>query len=196
MSGAAGVVGIVVVAYGHLDHTRACLRSLAAAAVPGFVILVDNASPDGTAEAVRREFLGSRCCRRPRTSALPAGNNVGIARALERGATAVLLLNNDTEVAPDFLAHMLPHADAGAMVSPQLRAAAGGPPVLHAGRFDMRRGVLTDFVDPAAHDGPVPVAMASGCCLLVPAAVIRLIGTLDDRFFLSTKTPTLCSGRS
>jgi len=48
-----------------------------------------------------------RSCSVPENRRFAGGNNAGIAHALARGATHVILLNNDTLVAPDFVTHML-----------------------------------------------------------------------------------------
>lgn len=91
-------VSIVVVSYNTRELLRACLRSIAergARRVAHEVIVVDNASRDGSAEMVAREF--------PQVKLIRNRDNVGFAAASNQGARAscgryVLLLNSDTEV--------------------------------------------------------------------------------------------------
>ncbi len=104
------MVAAVVLSWNRREDTLACLRSLAAAEPAPRVIVVDNASTDGTSEAVRREFPTVELIENPSNLGFAAGNDVGIQRALAEGADHVLVLNNDTEVEPRFLAPLLDEA--------------------------------------------------------------------------------------
>ena len=63
-------------------------------------ICVDNGSTDGSDAAVERDFPGVELIRTGANLGFAGGNNVGIRRALERGADWVLLLNNDAVAVP------------------------------------------------------------------------------------------------
>jgi GT2 family glycosyltransferase len=101
-------VTAVVLSWNGREDTLACLRSLEGENVD--VIVVDNASDDGSAEAVagRAELI-----RNERNLGYAGGMNVGIRRALERGADAVLLLNNDVELEPGAIDRLAAAAAAG-----------------------------------------------------------------------------------
>jgi GT2 family glycosyltransferase len=76
-----------------------CLRSLLAQDYPALeVLVVDNASPDGSAEMVRREFPQVRLHVNPQNLGFGGGNNVGIRLAQ---TPYILMCNNDTRLAPD-----------------------------------------------------------------------------------------------
>ena len=87
----------------------------------GRIVVVDNASGDGTAEMVRAEFPQVRLIANDHNAGFAAGNNQAIRETI---APFVLLLNPDTEVQPGAIAAMLavftedPHLRA---VAPQLR---------------------------------------------------------------------------
>ncbi|HXS11050.1 MAG TPA: glycosyltransferase family 2 protein, partial [Candidatus Krumholzibacteria bacterium] len=101
-------IAIIVLNWNGRDLTLDCLRSLAAVTTPHVrIILVDNASTDGSSDAVRQHY-GSRVTliENAQNLGFAAGNNVGIRRALDDGADFILLLNNDTVVAPDFVDHL------------------------------------------------------------------------------------------
>jgi GT2 family glycosyltransferase len=70
---------------------------------PLVTVVVDNASSDGTAAAVRERFPWADLVEHDRNLGFPGGVNSGIARARELGAEHLLLLNNDTEVDPGFV---------------------------------------------------------------------------------------------
>jgi len=89
-------VWALVLAMDQLRMTRECLTSVLALDPPAdHVLLVDNASKDGTAEAVRQEFPSVEVLRLETNLYFAGGVNQGFRRALERGAGSVLLLNND-----------------------------------------------------------------------------------------------------
>ncbi len=105
-------VWVVPVNFNGTEDTRKCLQSLAALSAPANVVLVDNASePDPTA-ALATEFPAVHVVRNAQNLGWSGGNNTGIRFALERGADFVMLLNNDTTVAPDIVARLLRAFDA------------------------------------------------------------------------------------
>ena len=98
-------LSVVIVNYNTRDLLRNCLLSLRASQGLGLeIIVVDNASSDGSAEMVRADFPEVRLLAQSLNSWFCAGNNIGIRAAK---ADALLLLNPDTNVAPDALAQML-----------------------------------------------------------------------------------------
>jgi GT2 family glycosyltransferase len=112
---------VVVVSFNTREHLRACLASVRAEA-PGEVIVVDNASSDGSAEMVRTEF---------QDAVLHANStNLGYGAAANQGIRAcraryTLLLNGDTRVHPGVLAAMEQYLDE------HQRAAVVGPRLLN-----------------------------------------------------------------
>ena len=97
-------VAAVVLSWNGKDDTLLCLTSLAGVDyTPLEVIVVDNGSSDGSPEAVEAEFPEAVVIRMGRNAGFSGGVNAGIEAAIERGAAAVLLLNNDMVVEPGFL---------------------------------------------------------------------------------------------
>ncbi len=115
-------LSVIIVSYNTCDLLRNCLLSLRASAGLSLeIIVVDNASSDGSAAMVRDEFPEARLLAQSLNTWYCGGNNIG-ARAAK--ADYALLLNPDTEVAPDALALMLRFLRANpeyAGVSGQLR---------------------------------------------------------------------------
>ncbi|MCX7643596.1 MAG: glycosyltransferase family 2 protein, partial [Armatimonadetes bacterium] len=121
-------VSVLIVNWNTREHLRRCLRSLSGigdwgsgTGETGFeVIVVDNASVDGSAEMVQSEF--------PQVKLIANGRNVGYAAANNQAAKLAkgqyfLLLNPDTELTPatidKLVAFAETHPDAGA-VAPKL----------------------------------------------------------------------------
>ena len=103
------LVSLVVVTFGQLPLTRRCLESvLAGETWPRFeVLVVDNASPDGTSEYLRSLAASDprvRIFLQERNLGFPAANNVGIRKAQ---GEVLLLLNNDTVVPPGMIGRLV-----------------------------------------------------------------------------------------
>ncbi|MDE2515904.1 MAG: glycosyltransferase family 2 protein [Rhodospirillales bacterium] len=171
----------MVLSFNGRADTLRCLESLAAQrGVAMHVIVVDNASADGSAAAVAAAFPAVELIALAENRGWAGGNNVGIAAALRGGAEFVCLLNNDTVIAPETMAALV-------------AAARSLPPcLLHPGIdfADPALGVQLDAgqgasAEPIAGRSDVfPMDFAYGACLLVPAALFARIGVFDERFFL------------
>ncbi len=97
-------LSVIIVSYNTRDLLRNCLLSLrASVGLDLEIIVVDNASADGSAEMTREEFPEVRLLAQTLNAWYCGGNNIGLDAAR---AEFALLLNPDTEVAPDALALM------------------------------------------------------------------------------------------
>ncbi|MCS6918532.1 MAG: glycosyltransferase family 2 protein [Fimbriimonadales bacterium] len=116
-------LSICIVNWNTRELLRACLQSLyrCPCAEPFEVIVVDNASADGSAAMVCAEFPQATLIANPENLGYARGNNQAIARAQ---GEFVLLLNPDTEAFPDTLnravAFLRAHPEAGAVGAKQL----------------------------------------------------------------------------
>jgi GT2 family glycosyltransferase len=192
---------VVVVNYNGLEDTRKCLRSLRQVVYdPLSVVVVDNASREDPTPALRREFPECHLVRNPVNGGWAGGNNTGAVYALERGADQVLLLNNDTVVAPRL---------AEALLAAAAHPAYGvlGPVIFY---MDEPAEVMTDgclFNRPRSpgffQRKPVPLGRAdsprvtdvdivNGCAMMINARVFRRVGLVDERFFLIHEESDFC----
>ena len=186
-------VAVVVLTWNGREDTLACLRSLRAVEhEPLSVLVVDNGSIDGTAEAVGREFPSVDVLRSQENLGFAEGNNVGIRRALAAEADYVLVLNNDVEVEPRFIGPLVAAArerpDAGALC-PKILVFERRDRIWFAGAsFDARRGrgrhVRYGEPDDPAEKGVTPTDRACGAAMLVPARVFEQVGLFDPDLFL------------
>jgi len=115
-------LSVIIVNWNVKDLLRDCLRSVFASPLdpPPQVIVVDNASNDGSAAMVRREFPQVELIASSHNLGYAGGNNLGAAAAT---GDALLLLNPDTRLHPDTLRllrdYLLAHPEVG-VVGPQL----------------------------------------------------------------------------
>jgi GT2 family glycosyltransferase len=193
----------ILVHWRGLELIRACLASLARASGPLRTILVDN-SPSGEAAALlRREFPEAIAIEPGQNLGFAGGSNAGIRAALERGATHILLLNPDAEVAPDFLAPLLEAASAprvGIVTGKILLSERPGEPrrIWAAGsRFHAWRGIGLNCgegeKDSAAFDKARDVDFASGCLFFARREVFERVGLFDERYFCYLEDADLCA---
>lgn len=98
-------VTVVIPNYNGMSCLPVCLNSLKEqTGVSAEIIVVDNGSTDGSREFVREQFPGCRLVCLEKNHGFCRAVNEGISRA---GSPYVILLNNDTEVRPDFAAKLL-----------------------------------------------------------------------------------------
>lgn len=196
-------VAFVIVDFNGLADTRKCLLSMEAADLQGApVVVVDNGSQPPTAGAIASEFPWVKVIRREENGGWSGGNNEGIRWALAAGARHMVLLNNDTIVAPNIVARLM----AAAHSSP----ATGimGPVINFMDEPDvvMTDGVIFNapgppgsmftrlVVTPQLAQPPVieKVDIVNGCALMISAQTLQKIGLIDDRFFLIHEEADLC----
>lgn len=186
-------ITIIVLNWNNKADTLACLESLEQADLGGAaVVVVDNGSKDGSVAAIREEYPSVRVIPLAENRGYAGGNNEGIREALKNGAEGVLLLNNDTRVAPDFLRALLwtfdIYPDAGAVSSAIHRL--DRPEMLDVAysevRFAQREAVQIRGVNALPGHGfeeRREVEVAVGCSLLLSAKALQTVGLFDEAYF-------------
>lgn len=202
---------VSIVAWKGADLTIDCLRSIEPelASVPGTrVIVVDNASPDGSADRVEQAIAThgwggwATLMRAPGNDGFAAGNNIAIRAMLAEQTPAdyLLLLNPDTIVRPGALRILLDFVAARPTVG-----IAGGrsedldaTPQMCCFRFPNAVNEVLGYIglgvlDRLFHrhltrlgipEQPIEVDWVSGAFMLVRKAVIDDIGLMDEAYFL------------
>ncbi len=185
-------VAIVVLTWNGRNLTMECLASLASLEYANAeVIVVDNGSSDGTADAVRAAY-GDRVTIIENAANLgfAGGNNVGIRRALEKGADCVLLLNNDTVVDPALVGRLVDAITASehiGIVGPKIYYASPPDRIWFAGgEVFLWRGVSRHIgireKDTGQCDAVRDVDYITGCALMADRGVFEAIGYLDTSY--------------
>src|SRR5258708_2254210 len=184
-------VAIVVLNTNHKADTLGCLLTIERNTyVNRTVIVLDNASTDGSVQAIEENFPWALIVPLTKNLGYAGNNNAGIQLALEQGADWVLVLNEDTLLDPECLAQLVAAGEAeprigivGPMVyhhdEPRVIQSAGGQlnrhwEATHLGQNEDDRGQFA-----ALHD----VDYISGCAILVRRGVVQQVGMLDERFY-------------
>ena len=182
-------VAIIVLNWNGREDSLRCLESLADYGAGCTVIFVDNASTDGSVQAVRGFDSSMIILENDGNLGFSKGNNVGLSHALLIGADVIGILNNDTVVTPGFLTPLLDSIGDGSdpvFVSPEIRYLGEPSTVWFAGAdVSPSTGIFVhEKLDPAASPGVRPTPMATGCALFAHRSTWQRVGPLDERYFL------------
>jgi GT2 family glycosyltransferase len=180
-------VTVVVVTWEGAHLLPPCLDSLRSQTLPHRVVVVDNASTDGTAELLAA---------RPDVDVVRAPRNLGFAGGAQLGIDAadsefVALLNNDAVADPRWLEELVAaaraHPDAAAVTALMLLAGQETPVVNNAGvvLLDTWYGADRGLGEsPADVGGPCEVFGFSGGAALLRSSAVRGVGGFATEFFL------------
>lgn len=193
---------IVLLNYKSKGLLRQCIKGILAVAHRRTyeIIVVDNASHDGTPEMIAKEFPEARCIVSPINSGFGPGNNIGIRGALGK---YIVIMNPDVVVLDDGLDRLADYMDAHPRVgimAPQLvnpdrsiqyscyqfptpmipvyRRTPFGK--LAAGKRAVRAYLMQDW----DHASEREVDWVLGACMVMRREMLDQIGLFDDQFFL------------
>jgi hypothetical protein len=207
-------LGIVIVNWNTRDYLKRCLETVLAStgALTFRVVVVDNASSDGSAAMARQTFPSVEVIASPVNGGYPYGNNLGLKALGYKGTGSVdasapryaLLLNPDTELPPDALDRMVQYMDGRPEVG-----VAGPKLVLADGSLDLacRRSFPTPMVSFYRFSGlsklfprhpqfgrynmtfvdpdqEIEVDSVVGAYMQVRREAIAAVGLLDETFFM------------
>jgi len=203
-------LSIVIVSYNTRKFLQCCLEALKRypARTPQEVIVIDNASTDGSADMIPQEFSACRFVSLKRNVGYGSAVNIAVQHA--RGEW-LLLLNPDAEVGPGSLDALMDfarkHADAG-VIGPRLIYSNGEPQasarrfnspfllLLEASRLHLclpnrlrGRLMLGTYFE---QDKTMAVPWVSGACHLIPLKVWQTVGPLTEETFCGSDDYDYC----
>jgi GT2 family glycosyltransferase len=203
-------LSIVIVSFNARDHLARCLSSIYQHEADDFeVVVVDNASQDGSADLVAKEFAAARLLRNKRNTGFAAAANLGADAA---AGDVVLFLNPDSELTADAFsapaALLRNNPDIGALgikvLNPDgsLQLSVRRFPGLNTALFNryslftrlLPRNrysssyLMTDWDHAQISD----VDWLSGACLMTTRAVLDRVGPFDEGFFWGFEDVDFC----
>lgn len=199
-------LSIAIISYNTRELLLACLQSVQerTAGLDYEVIVVDNASCDGSVEAVRAQF--------PQVTVLANSENGGFAKGCNQAAAVssgrhLLFLNSDTVMQSRTLRTMVQcldqHLDIGVASCLQrdghgrvLRSCFPFPSirdhVRHSEDLPVAIRRMVGVIQPMDFTESQDVEWANGACLMIRAALFARLGGMDERFFMYFEDVDLC----
>jgi len=186
-------VGVVLLNCNGGKFTLACIQSLLSGTMkPDKIIVVDNASADGSDDEIASSFPDIRLIRNKVNVGFTTGNNIGIRELVDQGYGYIWVLNNDTELERGCLKIQYDFMES----SPEIAGCCGKilfsdsrKTIWYAGtklnRFILRvrpRGWME--IDEGQYDLPQKTLFIVGCSMFVRGKVWRQVGGFDDKFFI------------
>jgi GT2 family glycosyltransferase len=180
-------VSIILVNTNELHHLKPCLHSIFQQTYPNFeVLLVDNASTDGSLEYVREAYPSVKIIQNTTNLGYAGANNVGFKHA---NGELVAVLNPDTRVNPDWLIELVPlmQAQQIGLATPKILL-FDQPNLINTCGNQVTFSGLTFCrgLAQARQCYPVPeiVSAVSGAAFVIQKSLLDQIGGFDERFFL------------
>lgn len=181
-------IAAVVVTYNRKDMLTDCVDHLLAQTVRPLldILVIDNASTDGTQESLRELIEGSQIIYVNTGSNLggAGGFNYGMREAVDRGYDYVWVMDDDCLPTPNALEELLIHADALGGEFGWLSSRAiwtdGSPCEMNTQRYSISRKIDLEQTDPQES------AIATFVSLLVPTSIIKEVGLPITEFFIWT----------
>lgn len=186
-------VSIIILNWNGLNDTFQCLESLRKVTYPNYEItVVDNGSRGDDVQGLRERYGDDiRIIANDKNYGFSEGNNIGMRASLSRGTDYLLLLNNDTVVAPDFLDEMVVVAlsyNDDCIVNPKIYHYTAPSKLQFAGgKISYVKGrtynIGLDEIDTGQYDRIKETEFATGCAVLIPHKVVDEVGMLDSSYF-------------
>lgn len=203
-------LSIIIVNYNTLELTRNCIRSIYnnTLGITYEIILIDNASSDGSPELFKKEFPNANFISNKKNLGFALANNQGIEIAQ---ADNILLLNSDTLVIGDCLNKVLDFSkqtpDAGIIgckvlnKDGSLQYSSFNEPTLISETIFFTKSIIKNFWDPVTyyrymkywnHAEIRQVDSISGCFFWVKKDLFKKIGLLDEKIFMYYEDSEFC----
>jgi GT2 family glycosyltransferase len=193
-------VFLIVLCYNGIDLTLDCLASLRQQDYPAsHILVIDNASRDGTADTVARHYPEVEVISTGDNLGYARGNNAGIQAALERGAEAMFLINNDTWLEPNCVSTLVDslaaHPRVG-IIGPMVYDGGPGTVISSAGgSIDWAYADASNLGAGETDQGQYlarNVDFINGCGIMVTSSAARKAGLLDPRYFMYWEETDWC----
>lgn len=188
-------VAVVILNWNGGEDILECVQSVFESSHKALqVVIVDNGSVDGSSDVIRERFPQVQFLVNARNLGFARGSNQGMEWALERGIQYVLLLNGDAHIEENTVNELVAVAEVEndrVVACPRIYLGrptnevnrlwfACGTVRLWAGLF---QNPAFNQLDTSEWSESRDMEYASGCCILIPARIIKQVGMLDEAFF-------------
>lgn len=192
-------VAIIILNWNGKKDTLECLSSLEKLTYPHYeIILVDNGSSDNSVEVFKCKYPQLTLIETEENLGFAGGNNRGIEYALTKGFSYILLLNNDTVVAPNLLESFLDASSDGDILGAKLYLYSNPDTFDHFGGMwnkETARFIMLgnrEKEDGKSWEIPIDLDYVCGAAMFLKKEVIETVGMLEPKFFLIWEENDFC----
>ena len=202
-------LSIIIVSFNSSALLKDCLDSLYKNPFSGGfeILVVDNASSDGSVEMIKKNFPKVRLFKNDRNIGFAAANNLAIKSSQSE---YILLINSDCEVYKDSIGSLISFIDDNkdiGIVGPQIINSDGSiqfscrrfPSIFDAGMHTVLTNIIPDNpfsrrykLTNINRDEPFEVDWVSGSCMLIRRKALADTGYLDESYFMYVEDTDLC----
>jgi GT2 family glycosyltransferase len=183
------LIYVIILAWNQFSDTRECLQSLLNTTYCNLkCILVDNGSTDETAERIEKEFPRVKIIRTETNLGISGGYNLGLQYALNKQAEYLVIMNNDTVIDSEALAHMLKaiqQSSSIGMVMPKIFLYNQRDRLWCIGARWRQVPPSVKTIGANAADTfftPFSLEFAPSCCLMISRKALEEVGLFDLRY--------------
>lgn len=179
---------VIIVLFNGKKWLNKCVGNLFESTVPLEVIIIDNASTDGSAEYVKNKYPKVELILSAENLGFGKANNIGMKKAMETGADYVFLLNQDAWIEANTIELLLKRHDADyGIISPMHLNAEGTKMDLNFSSYlsaDCCPGLLSDLFFKKLKDGLYEVDFVNAAAWLISRKCLDTVGGFSPAFFL------------
>lgn len=194
-------ISIILVNYNGANDTIKCIKSLSKIEYDNYkIIIVDNCSTDNSVEIIRNS-LYEKCIliESKYNRGFSSGNNIGINEAIKLGTDYILLLNNDTEVEPDFINKMIEtyeQTENVGIVTCKMKYFDNKEYIWFGGGYFNEKNLRINHekfrLKDNFNDKIREITFATGCCMLMSTKIIKEVGLLSEDYFMYFEDADYC----
>lgn len=188
---------IIILHYGDIRVTQACVASLGKKETANFEIVVVNNAKEKISKKTFSIKKSVAVINNERNLGFAAGVTIGVRYALSKNAVYILLLNNDTQIEKPFLkilTNFLKEKKDAGIAGPAIEFTRKGKHL-----FDLGGNLNTLFgrtshteVETLDSTEPRKTTYITGACMVIKKEVFEKVGMLDDQFFLYYEDVDFC----
>jgi GT2 family glycosyltransferase len=179
-------VGVIILTYNRKAVVKTCLASIQKSDYRDFsIVVIDSASKDGTSDMIITEFPFVKLIRGKNNLGYTGGNNLGIKYAVENDFDYILILNDDTILAPDSISKLVKVIESDpeiGLVNPRIIEYENGEVCNSYGDYNFYLGLGYNSLLYVTN--PVNINLLRGTCFLIKKSVFEDIGLMDEEYFL------------
>jgi GT2 family glycosyltransferase len=194
-------VAVLILNYKRFDDTVECVESVLQSDYDNYeIILIDNDSRDDSARRIAQKFPTLELIANPVNVGYAEGNNIGMRRALDKGAEYVFVLNNDTTLEPDAIRKLVQAGEAdkaATIIAPKICFYDDKKMINSCGTrmdwFKLRphKGACFEK-DQGQYTAIEEKEIFPGAAFLFKKELFEKVGYFDARFFLIHEDAEIC----